>query len=143
VVEMRFDLMSDDELDAYMGGMGSGGGLSSGLDSLTPRGTRSREPTVSPTTPMPMRLPVAPIMATTVDEPLFPPSPPLPPDQRDAQDHPLRILSRAVRELKEAVEQLEAENERLRSGTSGSKEGTSRHRLKTSVDQVSAINEKS
>jgi hypothetical protein len=143
VVEMRFDLMADDELDAYMRGMGSGGGLSQGLDLLTPRGTRSREPTVSPTTPMPMRLPVAPIMTTTVDEPLFPPSPPLPPDQRDAQDHPLRILSRAVRELKEAIEQLEAENERLRSGSSGSKEQTSRHRLKTSVDQVSAINEKS
>lgn len=46
--------------------------------------------------------------------PLFPPSPPLLQNHAQITDHPLRVLSRAVRELREAIERLEEENLRLR-----------------------------
>ncbi|BEI79922.1 hypothetical protein CcaverHIS002_0104510 [Cutaneotrichosporon cavernicola] len=43
------------------------------------------------------------------EEPLFPPSPPA-----TQRDHPVKVLSRAVRELREVVARLEQENARLR-----------------------------
>lgn len=55
------------------------------------------------------REPASPPGSASSDGALFPPSPP-PVVQRE---HPLRILSRAVRELREVIGRLEEENERL------------------------------
>jgi hypothetical protein len=70
---------------------------------------------VPPTPPIPIQpnTQAGPSVVIAQDQPLFPPSPPGT-IQRETVEHPLRILSRAVRELREAVEKLEQENEALR-----------------------------
>ncbi|KAK4689732.1 small G protein signaling modulator 3, partial [Tremellales sp. Uapishka_1] len=102
VLEMRFDLMEDDELEEYLRVLS---GVEQGSELLTPRVTGSG----SHITPLPTRRPV---VCRPEDDLLFPPSPPG--HEREELDHPLRILCRAVRELKEVVEQLETENASLK-----------------------------
>jgi len=102
VVDTDFDGMTEPELRAYLHSF-----------STSPRSiditTEAESPLalVSPTSPLPIQ------PRASDAAPLFPPSPPAM-TQQAIVDHPLRILSRAVRELREAVEQLEAENEALR-----------------------------
>ena len=104
VVEMRFDLMSTDEIQVY---------LQTLVPSLAspPRSTPSSISHASPSTPR--AIPSIPSPRTD-DEPLFPPSPPAEITPRKLPDHPLGILSRAIRELKESVITLEEENTKLR-----------------------------
>lgn len=91
VVEERFDLMDDGEIESYLEEYGQ---YTPGDVLSTPRAARrARE-------------------AANTDSPLFPPSPPAE-DQLVQPDHPLRILSRAVREMQEAVRRVQAENEKL------------------------------
>lgn len=110
IVDTDFEAMTDVELESY-------------LKSFTPLASTStssytpRKNDISPSEPSPSA-PPSPIThqlanADQSDQPLFPPSPPGS-TRPELVDHPLRILSRAIRELKEAVEKLEAENERLR-----------------------------
>ena len=117
-MEMRFDLMSDLELEIYLRHLGGAStGLSAGMDMPTPRIPPNRVTSVSPTTPR--AVPEVSQLGSMAQEdentsPLFPPSPSSRAVQSEVFDHPLRVLSRAVRELKEAIERLEEENERLR-----------------------------
>jgi hypothetical protein len=90
VVEERFDLMSDEEINRFLNEYGK---YSSGDVLSTPRAARRARD-------------------DQADSPLFPPSPPSE-AQLDQPDHPLRILSRAVREMQEAVKRVQAENVRL------------------------------
>lgn len=116
VVETRFDQFSDEELSGYLKLFGEPPPMiSPEIDTATPRVPSVKDEELSPTTPMP-RTTAKPISKgdDIDDQPLFPPSPPSLAVQREALDHPLRILSRAIRELKEAVERLEEENDRLR-----------------------------
>lgn len=91
VVEERFDLMDDDELERYLTEYRK---HSSGDVLSTPRAARRAR------------------NHTETDSPLFPPSPPTEAELVQP-DHPLRILSRAVREMQEAVKRVQAENARL------------------------------
>ncbi|WVQ99801.1 hypothetical protein IAU59_006943 [Kwoniella sp. CBS 9459] len=128
VVDARFDLMSDDEIHEYLqmsSGPSKTGGSSTALrvsveepshDNASP----SSQPPVRSSTPQ------------SDKTPLFPPSPPTLPAQVDTRDHPLRILSRAIREMREVIERLEQENERLKRVQTGTKARKSR-----SVDRMS------
>jgi len=109
VVDTDFDAMTESQLRSYLHSFSTSSTISEAPDVI-------RED-VSPLTSVPPTPPI-PIQARSSDmggpdQPLFPPSPPGTTD-RDFVDHPLRILSRAVRELREAVEKLEEENEALR-----------------------------
>lgn len=130
VVEMRFDLMSEGEVEMYLRTMcpprsrsGSNSTTStSSSSSSSPRAISSLStprlitPTevISPTTPRAQfaKRPFVPTPSSSDKTPLFPPSPRSKKARRP--DHPLRILSRAVRELRESVEHLEEENARLK-----------------------------
>jgi hypothetical protein len=103
ILDTRFDLMSDDELRIYLEHFGAPPPRDSSTDLPTPK--------VKPGTPP---KPHSPALMTGDKTPLFPPSPPSHATHREVVDHPLRILSRAVRELREANSRLEEENERLR-----------------------------
>ncbi|ORY35339.1 rab-GTPase-TBC domain-domain-containing protein [Naematelia encephala] len=105
VLETRFDLMTDAELREFTTGASTS--TPSGSEILTPRVTTrhsrgSETESDSDGEPTP--------------SPLFPPSPPSGSKRRQGADHPLRVLSRAVRELRETVEALEEENALLRAG---------------------------
>ena len=97
VVTTRFDLMSPAEIESYLG-------RAKHTDENTHSIATEQDSTL---TPMPSHS----RSTTDQDSPLFPPSPP-PPLSQD--EHPLRILSRAVHELLETVKSLEQENEALR-----------------------------
>ena len=115
MLEMHFDLMSDEELRIY-------------LDTLFPLGVgrsdedSGREGANTPvmSTPRPIGLGMLKPSSDGMDEdgdksPLFPPSPPSrSPNIQGKADHPLRVLSRALRDLRSLVEELEEENEELR-----------------------------
>ncbi|ODO03174.1 hypothetical protein I350_06019 [Cryptococcus amylolentus CBS 6273] len=64
--------------------------------------------------------------------PLFPPSPPPVRVRALAHDHPLRILSRVVKELKEVIDRLEDENDSLREAQSRKRSSSSK-----AADQIS------
>ncbi|KIR80605.1 hypothetical protein I306_02059 [Cryptococcus gattii EJB2] len=113
IVDTRFDLMSDDELHEYLQN------VSCAPEDPTPHvelsspvfpanGQTSSSAGSSSTTELP------PSRDTGDKSPLFPPSPPLLQNKAQITDHPLRVLSRAVRELREVIERLEKENSRLR-----------------------------
>lgn len=53
-----------------------------------------------------------PVESADADDALFPPSPP----PVTKKEHPLRVLSRAVKELREVIGRLEDENDKLRAG---------------------------
>ena len=127
VVEMRFDLMTDEELDIYLRTMyPTSAASSNGPDPRTDDELRdeSCRSEVSPTTPraVPTITPRSAESQATAKEsagkegnsPLFPPSPPNELRIGKRGDHPLRILGRAVRELREEVTRLALENEELR-----------------------------
>ena len=109
IIETDFDGMPDDQLQAYVSSFESTPNdvdpapqdFQNGMDSQSKADNVMNES--SP------RIPAD----SDLDPPLFPPSPPGE-TQRELVDHPLRILSRAVRELREVVEGLEDENEKLR-----------------------------
>lgn len=110
VIETNFDDMTDDQLRSYVSAFDSP--LRSTHDASDPPTLQASisTPTIAlPTPPLPI-----PSAARQGDEPLFPPSPPPGETRPHLVEHPLRILSRAVRELREVVEGLEAENEKLR-----------------------------
>jgi hypothetical protein len=127
VVETDFDSMSEEDLITF-------------LHSSNPQPTAPEDLSIPlastvisappPTVPAPASL------QRDADQPLFPPSPPLT-TRADLVDHPLRILSRAVRELRETVEILEAENLRLLVLTQGVGVRVKRNRQ---ADQVSTPN---
>nr|XP_031860049.1 uncharacterized protein CI109_004412 [Kwoniella shandongensis]KAA5527121.1 hypothetical protein CI109_004412 [Kwoniella shandongensis] len=99
IVETRFDLMSDEELYQFLQTLP---GPSRGLD--------------LPTLDQPDDQSLPPRAETPQSDksPLFPPSPPSLASKQEPIDHPLRVLSRAVRELREVIGKLQDENERLR-----------------------------
>jgi hypothetical protein len=119
VLDTPFDVMSDTELGKVLqpyvaetkssikdkskrasanGSSGSDIPKSGGLDS--PKKSAQTSSPGTPGTPQ------------TVATPLFPPSPPGTVATR--AEHPLRVLSRAVRELREVISRLEEDNARLR-----------------------------
>ncbi|KIR36411.1 hypothetical protein I352_01360 [Cryptococcus deuterogattii MMRL2647] len=113
IVDTRFDLMSDDELHEYLQNVPCAPEdptphveLSSPV--FPANGQTSSSAGSSSTTELP------PSRDTGDKSPLFPPSPPLLQNNAQITDHPLRVLSRAVRELREVIERLEEENSRLR-----------------------------
>ncbi|XAO21799.1 hypothetical protein I312_100555 [Cryptococcus bacillisporus CA1280] len=113
IVDTRFDLMSDDELHEYLQNVPCAPEdptphveLSSPV--FPANGQTSSSASSSATTELP------PSRDTGDKSPLFPPSPPLLQNNAQITDHPLRVLSRAVRELREVIERLEEENLRLR-----------------------------
>jgi len=102
VVDTDFDGMTEQQLQAYLLSFST-----SSTPTDIPSGDITPADSIPPTPPIPIQ------PQPSDDAPLFPPSPPGT-THRDIVDHPLRILSRAVRELREAVEKLEEENEALR-----------------------------
>lgn len=130
VLDTRYDEMSDTELQAVLDrwavkplSLGqSGSSADADADSSptsssddidiheTPRTDRRRAPL--DTSPVGSS-PLAPKLTRSAssNQPLFPPSPPQAPR---SSEHPLRVLSKAVRELRASVSRLEAENETLR-----------------------------
>ena len=102
VVDTDFDGMTEQQLRAYLRSFSS---------SSTPTDIASEDITPADSIPPTPPIPIQP--RPSDDAPLFPPSP-SGTTHREIVDHPLRILSRAVRELREAVEKLEEENEALR-----------------------------
>lgn len=133
VLETRYDEMGDAELQAVLDrwavkplNLGAGVADDSSPSSSseidmdvdvheTPRSDRRRPPLEA--TPSPQHAhtgsPLAPKLtrSSSSNQPLFPPSPPQAPK---SSEHPLRVLSKAVRELMASVSRLEAENETLR-----------------------------
>lgn len=119
IVETRFDLMTDEELEEHLGRSDRPSAATSpAMELLTPQEPPDKGPSTSPTTPKATRDNLSLWLTSTGVEddqsPLFPPSPPSHPAKLVTRDHPLRILSRAIKELKESVQRLEEENERLR-----------------------------
>jgi hypothetical protein len=114
ILDTRFDLMSDEELDIYLEHFHLGADLGASTTDLpTPRVLRSVPPNSS-SVPSP-RQPSPPEDNSDADKsPLFPPSPPSNSTQREVLDHPLRILGRAVRELRETIKRLEVDNALLK-----------------------------
>jgi len=125
VVEMRFDLMSDEELGIYLSTLfplpPPPGFSNSSSSATSPSVPSENEDAVAPTTPATPATPRASnrrrlIKMPSEDDPstpLFPPSPPAK-HMHMQVDHPLRILARAVLELRDNVERLQEENEGLR-----------------------------
>lgn len=144
VLDTRYDEMSDQELQAALDrwtikplSLGSKSDSASSINGSpasdddshkehdeqeTPRSDKRRPPvrTASPRNPVfgeqstdTTSSPLAPKLTRTSssNQPLFPPSPPQAPK---SSEHPLRVLSKAVRELMASVSRLEAENEMLR-----------------------------
>ncbi|OCF41132.1 hypothetical protein I317_05046 [Kwoniella heveanensis CBS 569] len=132
VVETRFDIMSKEEIHEYLsltvGSSTAAEGLTashSSVDNSTPdsaASSSSRPPDRSALPP-----------GDGDKSPLFPPSPPTLPAQVETRDHPLRILSRAIREMREVIEKLEKENERLRQAQTE----TNKARKRRSADRMS------
>jgi hypothetical protein len=131
IVETDFEAMSEQELQSY-------------LEAFTPPAPTlageppSREDDISPLPALSTETPPSDPQHLSpnggLGQPLFPPSPPGT-TRPELVDHPLRILSRAVRELKESVERLEKENERLRT----TQPGVGRNRRNRHADQVSNV----
>jgi hypothetical protein len=109
VVDTDFDAMTESQLRSYLHTFSTSASASETPDII--KDDVSPFTSVPPTPPIPIQARSSDIGGS--DQPLFPPSPPGTTDQ-EIVDHPLRILSRAVRELREAVEKLEEENEALR-----------------------------
>lgn len=109
IIETDFDGMPDDQLQAYLSSFDPSSG-GSRYDKVDQDGENEAQLEAIDIDHAPApRFPGE----TELEPPLFPPSPPGE-TQRELVDHPLRILSRAVRELREVVETLEDENEKLR-----------------------------
>ena len=139
VMETRFDLMSPEDIEDYLRCWTQRlDTTSTSTDLLTPRVSPGNPHSTSPTTPKAVRdtrkiLSLKTIERTDADQsPLFPPSPPLHVAKHGHLNHPLRILSLAVKELKEAVQRLEEENDLLRAAESPAID-------RKSVDQVSSF----
>ncbi|WVQ84107.1 hypothetical protein IAT38_006252 [Cryptococcus sp. DSM 104549] len=120
VVETRFDLMSDEELGAYLRPFTGAPreeevSPSTGPEPPTPRVGDHTLPPSSASSPPPKTPPDD----RPPTSPLFPPSPPSFFDKKDVVEHPMKVLSRAVREMREVIGRLEEENERLRAGAAG------------------------
>lgn len=109
IIETDFDGMPEDQLQAYLSSFNPNSSSSTHVHLTAGDDTEAQAEPVNNSPPIPPRLP----SDTNLEPPLFPPSPP-PGTQLELVDHPLRILSRAVRELREVVESLEDENEKLR-----------------------------
>jgi hypothetical protein len=118
VLDTPFDVMSDSELLAALRSFGHaregrkssrrGSGSPTRRDTArTSNGDSHASPSPSPTK---SALSSTPPQSTAA--PLFPPSPPGPAVAH--AEHPLRVLSRAVRELREVIARLEVENARLK-----------------------------
>ncbi|EIW67400.1 hypothetical protein TREMEDRAFT_11606, partial [Tremella mesenterica DSM 1558] len=112
IVNKRFDLMSDLELSEYLSLFGSS------QSSAQPSASHSPHPSLDPASLTPKNSSQS-SPSQIIDDPdsktpLFPPSPPghVKPEMAD---HPLRVLSRAIRELQEEIARLEEENQVLRS----------------------------
>lgn len=110
IVDTRFDLMSDDELYEYLQNI-----------PVAPEDPTPRVELSAPVFPANRRTSSSAGPSSTVQltpsgdkSPLFPPSPPSLQNNAQITDHPLRVLSRAVRELREVIGKLEEENARLR-----------------------------
>ncbi|OWZ43504.1 hypothetical protein C351_02880 [Cryptococcus neoformans c8] len=110
IVDTRFDLMSDDELYEYLQN------IPVAPEDPTPRvelsapvfpANRQTSSSAGPSS-------TAQLTPSGDKSPLFPPSPPSLQNNAQITDHPLRVLSRAVRELREVIGKLEEENARLR-----------------------------
>lgn len=131
VLDTRYDEMSDKELQAVLDrwavkplSLGDQSASSADTDSdaeqdphgidvhETPRSDKRRPPLDTPS-PHAASSPLAPTLTRSASssQPLFPPSPPQAPK---SSEHPLRVLSKAVRELMASVSRLEAENETLK-----------------------------
>lgn len=116
LLDTHFDGMNDRELAAFLAPYASdvnGGGRSRDGESQSTDGTSTPPP-------------------NNADAPLFPPSPPPARSVEHAREHPLRVLSRAVRELREVISRLEDENALLRAAT------THQHSLLTSGNATGA-----
>ncbi|WVQ76837.1 hypothetical protein IAR50_006511 [Cryptococcus sp. DSM 104548] len=100
VVETRFDLMTDEEIRLYLESQESHADSKSPVEGSSVLEFGQLSPQEKPD-------------LFGAQSPLFPPSPPCVQTNALVQDHPLRILSRAVRELKEVIDRLEEENEEL------------------------------
>ncbi|ODN96372.1 hypothetical protein L198_04086 [Cryptococcus wingfieldii CBS 7118] len=121
VVETRFDLMTDEEIRLY-------------LQNQEDAPDESEPPVdVSDSAPEFGQLPSQekPDLFGA-QSPLFPPSPPPVRARALAHDHPLRILSRVVKELKEVIDRLEDENDSLREAQSRRRSSSSK-----AADQIS------
>jgi hypothetical protein len=103
VAETRFDLMTDTELKEY-------------LDAFDVASRPRRSSSIPQTPAVEGQEQVLGSLLGEDDNLLFPPSPPSGSTHRDMLDHPLRILSRAVRELRESVAALREENRILKAG---------------------------
>lgn len=107
VIETNFDAMSDEQLQTYI----------TAFESIPtpPPGDLSDADGISPLAAPEIPADPPPYAPEEIDvgARLFPPSPPGK-TRQELVDHPIRILSRAVRELREVVETLEEENEELR-----------------------------
>lgn len=157
VLEVRFDLMSRDEIAEYLGPWGGADGAKGreevsepsaddpagegpGQSAHRPEGEHDSDgerqvdgKSTTESTPRPPRtlkrpsplsrsssshviLPTrsGPASGSGSTSPLFPPSPPGESCEPVRLEHPLSILSRAIREMREAVGKVEMENERLR-----------------------------
>ncbi|RXK40181.1 hypothetical protein M231_02455 [Tremella mesenterica] len=111
IVNKRFDLMSDLELSEYLSLFGSS------QSSTQPSASHSPHPLLDPASLTPQNSSQSTPSLIIDDQdsqiPLFPPSPPghVKPE---IADHPLRVLSRAIRELQEEIARLEEDNQALR-----------------------------
>ena len=149
VLEMRFDMMTDEELGIYLSTLFPlpTSSSDSGVQSRIGSRTTSSESVKTPIPPQPpedsTETPRAPryrklTKFTWSDDdqsPLFPPSPPSD-APRGQPDHPLRVLAKAVREMREKIESLEEENERLRNEISLGRAKKSRDKA---ADEVSVM----
>jgi hypothetical protein len=112
VVNARYDEMTDEELDQAMAVSSISQPFDNGASSsiVTPRPITRRLDTSKSDVVLRSSASTG-QTSPTGNEPLFPPSPP---SGSTVLEHPLRILSRAVRELREEVDKLRAENASLK-----------------------------
>lgn len=115
IIETDFDSMPDNQLQAYLSSFDPSPKDSSNMSNDHHNESDSQMEAINIAQAQAQAQAQAPTIPgdTELEPPLFPPSPPGE-TQRELVDHPLRILSRAVRELREVVENLEDENEKLR-----------------------------
>lgn len=109
IIETDFESMPDDQLQNYLTFFDTRTRDTTSQLGIENAGDESQAQPINVTHKASPRIPVE----TDIEPPLFPPSPPGEAAQ-ELVDHPLRILSRVVRELREVVESLEYENEKLR-----------------------------
>ncbi|WRT68185.1 uncharacterized protein IL334_005160 [Kwoniella shivajii] len=133
IVDTRFDLMSDEELNRYVSLAVSAhtNPLITSIDCTDQSPAEDTSEDAAPLESPSMRRPSS---SQSAQNPLFPPSPPPQQPILNVSEHPLRVLSKAVAELREVVEKLNEENERLREETLPMKRVKSRRK---SVDQMS------